>query len=901
MRILREWVHRLWGTLNPRRRDNDIEEELRLHVEMAAENAQRRGTDTRDAIRAARIRTGGTSQAMDALRDQRGLPWVEDFVRDVRHGLRSLRRSPVFTAVALLTLALGIGANAAIFSVMDSLLVRRLPVDNPDELVLLRAHRPEQAEPGDAFTNPLWEAVRDRQDVFAGVFAWSSPQQFDFSPGAAVQNVDGFMVSGRYFDTLRVAPAAGRLIADVDDRRGCPAVAVLSYGFWQTQFGGSGDAVGRTIALFRQPFQVIGVAARGFHGLEVGRKFDVALPVCASALFDARNVESRGRWWLSIAGRLKPGMTDDQLKSRLDVLGPAVMSAAVLNAGADNRQRFLQTRLVTASLATGSSGLRRTFGEPLKMLMAGVAIVLLIACANIAGLLLAKATTRAKEIAIRTALGASRRRLMRQLLTESLLLSSLGAALGLLLAFWGSDLLVRSLATAGNPVFVEVSPGARVLGFTAGIAVVTGMLIGLLPAIRATSVSLIAAMKSRQAAAGAREARFRAGKWIVGAQVALSLVLLIGGGLLLRTFVKLVTLDTGFDRHNVLVVTAKAPWFAADTVTTTPEQRAAAYDEIGHRLREIPGVLSVARSYMTPIGDDNWFNTISTDAPNAPTGEEAAVYLNLTSPEYFETLRTPLVSGRGFDRRDTKSSPPVAIVNESAARKFFAGANSLGRRFRMGGQPARLEVVGIVTDSKYQSLREAMPPTIYLPAAQAPAGGEADSFIVRTATAPSPLIPVIERTMRGVAGEVPLRFQTLADQVAGDLVQDRLLAILAGCFGAMALLLATIGLYGVLSYLVTHRQVEFGIRMALGAEPASIRRLVMRDVGIVLVAGLAAGLAAALASVRLLQGMLFEIEPRDPVTMVAAVCLLSAMALLAGYLPARRATRVDPIVALRAE
>ena len=886
MRI-REWIHRLVGIVRRSRGDDELQEELRAHIALAEERG---------------YRATGASQAMEALRDQRGLPWLDDFVRDVRHALRTLRRAPAFTAVATLTLALGIGANLAIFSVIDALLVRQLPIDKPGELVSLAAHRPGQPEPSETFTNPLWETIRDEQDVFAGVFAWSSPEPFDFSEGAIVQTVDGLMVSGGYFDTLRIAPAAGRLIAAGDDRRGCPAVAVLSHGFWQAQFGASRDIVGRTIALFRQPFQVIGVSAPEFHGLEVSKKFDVAVPICASAAFDKRNIESRGRWWLSVAGRLPSGMTEDQLKVRLDALAPRVMRA-VVPAAAANREQLLQTRFVTAPAATGFSPMRRTFGEPLKLLMGAVAIVLLIACANIASLLLAKATTRAREIAVRTALGASRRRLIRQLVTESLILSSLGAALGLLLATWGSELLVRSLATVGNRVFVDVSPGGRLLGFTAGIAVVTGVLVGLLPAIRATSVSLISAMKTRETAGSAPQVRFHAGKWIVGAQVALSLVLLIGGGLLLRTFVKLATLDTGFDRRNVLVVTATPPWFAADTAAMNPEQRSAAYDEVIRRLREMPGVISVARSFMAPIGDNNWSNAVSTDVANAPTGGGGATaYFNLITPAYFETLRTPLVSGRGFDRRDTKQSPQVAIVNESAARKFFPGVNPLGRRLLMGGRlPAPLEVVGIVKDAKYQSLREGMPPTIYLPAVQAPPTAGAEVFLVRTASSPVTLIPVVERTVREAAGAIPLRFRTLEEQVADNLAQDRLLATLAGLFGAMALLLAMIGLYGVLSYLVTHRQAEFGIRMALGAEPASIRQLVMKDVGTVLVAGLAVGLTGSLASVRLLQGMLFELEPRDPVTMVAAVCLLTAMALLAGYLPARRATRVDPIVALRSE
>ncbi|MGH9791779.1 MAG: FtsX-like permease family protein, partial [Candidatus Acidiferrales bacterium] len=576
------------------------------------------------------------------------------------------------------------------------------------------------------------------------------------------------------------------------------------------------------------------------------------------------------------------------------------MSAAF---AAEATSQQLQTRLVTVSAATGPSALRRRFGEPLRMLMAGVALVLLIGCANIASLMLARATTRAKEIAIRTALGASRSRVVRQLLTESVLLSSLGAALGLLFARLGSGLIVQNLATGGNRVFVDVSLDGRILGFTAGVAVLTGILVGLVPAVRSTRVSLIAATKSRQIAGSERRSRFHAGKWIVGGQLALSLVLLIGGGLLLHTFVKLLTLDAGFDLNNVLLVTVKAPWFAADTVKMAPEQRAAAYDEIGGRLRAIPGVISVARSFTTPIGSDNWYTSISADAANVPTGEQATAYFNFVTPGYFTTLRTPLLAGRDFDQRDTKNASPVAIVNESLTRRFFPGVKALGRSmsFRRAGQPVLVEIVGIVKDSKYQSLREVTPPTVFLPALQAPPGGEAAEFVVRTSTPPSALIPTIQRALVDVNREFTLKFHSLAEQVADNLVQERLLATLSAFFGALALLLAMIGLYGVLNYLVTNRQTEFGIRMALGAAPASILGLVMRDVAIIVVGGVASGLAVALASVKLLQRMLFGLEPRDPLTMVTAVCLLSAMALLAGYLPARRAARVGPMIALRSE
>jgi len=880
--------------------EREMSDELQFHLAARATDlVERRGVSSEEAMRIARLEFGSVEKYKEEARQSLGLKLVDETGGDLRYAFRSLAKNKTFTLAAVGTLALGIGANTAIFSLMDALLVRQLPVERPEELVLLRGQEPGQ-DPSGGFTNALWEAFRDQQDAFSGVFAWSTaPQPFELVENGVVQNVDGFMVSGNYFTTLGVTAAAGRVIADADDHRGCPPVAVLSYGFWQTHFGGTDDALGRTITLNRQPFQVIGVSPPRFYGVEVGKKFDVAVPVCTSALFDKRYLDSRGRWWLSIGGRTKPGMTPDQLKSRLEVLSPIVMSAGGQGV---NPARDKQTRLVTASAATGSSRLRRTFGEPLRMLMAGVALVLLVGCANIASLMLARATTRAKEMAIRTALGASRNRLVRQLLTESVLLSCLGAVLGLLFARWGSGLLVQNLATGRSSVFIDVSLDGRILGFTAGVAVLTGILVGLVPAVRATSVSLIAAMKSRQMAGSEPRSRFHAGKWIVAGQVALSLVLLIGGGLLLHTFVKLLTLDAGFDRSNVLVVTARAPWFAADTVKMAPEERAATYDEIGRRLGAIPGVISVARSFTTPIGSDNYLTGISADVPNAPTGKQAVASFNFVTPGYFTTLRTPLLAGRDFDERDAKTAAPVAIVNESVARRFFPGVNALGRSFRVrAGQPALVEIVGIVTDSKYGSLREVTPPTVFLPAAQAPPSGEAAEFVVRTSTPPSALIPTIQRAMVDVNREFPLKFHTLAEQVADNLVQERLLATLSAFFGALALLLAMIGLYGVLNYLVTNRQTEFGIRMALGADRASILRLVMRDVALIVAGGVASGLAVAHASVKLLQGMLFELEPRDPLTMVTAVCLLSAMALLAGYLPARRATRLDPMIALRSE
>lgn len=874
-------------------------DELAFHLERRAADLMRRGVPVDEARRLARLEFGSIEKYKDEARRSLGLAPLDELRADLRYAWRSYAHSKVFTAAAIATFALGIGATTAIFSLMDAVMLRRLPVERPTELASILSQEPGE-QPEDGFTNAIWEAVRDQQDVFSGVFAWSTPKAFDLGHAGSLQNVRGLMVSGNYFATLGVQPAAGRLIVDADDRRGCAPVAVLSYAFWQTRFGGSEAALGSIVSVNRQPFQVIGVSAPRFFGVEVGKTFDLAIPLCASARFDVRNLDSRSRWWLSIMGRVKPGLTDAQLGARLAVLSGPIMRAALPDTSGSGQQRFLQRKLVAISSATGPSGLRRTFGQPLSILMAVVVLVLLIACANIAGLMVARAAARSREIAIRTALGASRARLVRQLLTESILLSLLGAGLGVLFARWATSLLVRNLTTTRDPVFLDLSFDWRVLAFAAAVAVLTGVLVGLLPAVRSTDFAVSAVMKT-QAAAGERRVRFHAGKWMVAGQVALSLILLIGGGLLLRTFVKLVRVDLGFDASNVLVVLAKPPWFAADIVKMSPEERALAHDEIARQLRTLPGVLSVSRTFTTPIGDDNYMTSVAADVPDAPPDAGETGYFNFVAPGYFTTLRTPIVAGRDFDDRDTATAPPVAIVNETLARKYFPGAGALGKRLRIHQQPVPVEIVGLVKDATYESVREVTPPTVFMPATQAPPSGAAQEFVLRTSVPPSVMIPSVQRVVREVSPEIPLDFQTLAQQVDDDLAQERLLATLAGFFGGLAVLLAMIGLYGVLSYLVAHRQMEFGLRMALGARRGSILWLVMRDVLLVLAAGVTVGLAAALAAGRVLQQLLFGLEPHDPATIGMAIALLSAMAALAGYVPARRATRVDPIIALRSE
>jgi putative ABC transport system permease protein len=883
--------------------ESEADAELRFHFDQQVEKYVKTGRTRDEATRRARLEFGGHEQLKEEIRDARGVNLIETLFQDIRYGLRILGRTPVISGVAILSLALGIGANTAIFNLIDTVMLRMLPVEKPEELVqLLRANFSGTGEGSPSFTNPLWEQVRDHQDVFSGAFAWGN-SPFDLSQGGAVHYAEGIFASGSYFNTLGVRPAAGRLIGPSDDTRGCSAVAVLSYGFWRSHFGGTQAAIGSTLSLSNHPFQIIGVSSSGFYGAEVGNRFDVAVPICTADVFDGKDsrLDHRSWWWLSVMGRVKADVRQDQLKARLSVLSPPIFSGALPKDWDDKgKARFLKLTLIASPAGTGISNLRRQFTQPLHILMGVVGLVLLIACANIASLMLARASARHKEIAVRKALGASRARLIRQLLTECVLLSTAGAVLGILFARWGSALLVRYISTGDNKVFLDLSFDWRTLSFTAGAAVFTGILFGVLPALRSTRVSLTSAMKGSQAVDAESRTTFRAGKWIVASQVALSLVLLVASGLFLRSLVKLVTMDVGFDRNNVLIVHANLP-----NAKVAPEQQPAMFDEIENRLRTLPGVVSASRSVMTPVSNYVWNSDLDVDTPNAPTGDAALAFFNFISPSYFGTVRTPLLAGRNFNDGDAKTAPLVAVVNETLARRFFPAGDALGKYFRIHADPGKpdppIQIVGLVKDAKYESLREEAHPTAYFPIAQVTEPVEEQVFELRTATRPSVLIASVQEAVAGVSKAIPLDFGTLAEQVDDSMVQERLLATLSTFFGALALLLAMIGLYGALSYLVAQRQREFGIRMALGAPRDSILRLVMRDVVLVLAGGLTVGACISLAAVGILQKMLFGLAARDTVTLLASIGVLSAVAFLAGYLPARRAMRVDPMVALRYE
>ncbi len=904
-----------------------LDRDIRDFIERETQDNIERGMPPEEAHYAALRKFGNVTQAKEGTWEVWGFGWLEELWQDVRYGMRQLRRNPGFTTVALLTLALGIGANTAIFSLIDAVTLRTLPVHRPDELVQLKRQDRRYAGLGSPnfsnplsllwaggaspfFSNPLWEQVREQQNVFSGVFAWAN-LRFDLTRGGTIHPVDGAFVSGDFFTTLGLRPAAGRLIAASDDYRGCPPVAVLSYGFWQGHYGGASRAVGSILSLNDHPFAIIGIAPPGFYGMEVGGNSGVFAPICTAEIFGTLPpLDARAGWWLSVAGRMKPGISRAQLIARLRVLSPRIFTAAVPQYWpADEQRGFEEEKLAPTSAATGTSALRQQFDQPLEVLMVIVGLVLLIACANIASLMLTRSVVREREIAVRLALGASRWRLVKQLLTECVLLSAMGALVGFLFARWSAALLVRSVSirtiysVAKIPVFLNLSLDGRVLGFTAAVAILTTVLFGILPALQSTGVSLTSAMKGSRTIEFDRPARLRSRRLIVASQVAVSLVLLVAAGLLLRSFAKLATLDLGFDPKNVLIVYCDLEMSKDLSFLKTPHP--INFDQIENRLRALPGVLSASRSTRTPAETSYNKHTVHTEWSKAFTGAKALAWSSNVSPEYFKTLRTQFVAGRDFNGGDTSTSPMVAIIDQTAARRFFPGLDPVGRTFWTDGlalQPGPpIEVVGVVRDAMYASPWEEHRPTVFFPVTQAHDLTGADTFELRTAIPPTALISSVRAAVASVNPAIPLEFHTLAQQVSDSILRERLLAELSGFFGSLALLLALIGLYGTVSYLVAQRHREFGIRMALGAKPGSILWLVMRDVFSVISVGLLAGTAMSLAATRLLQQLLFGLGPRDIGTLVMAVAALSIVALVASYLPARRATKTNPMEALRYE
>ncbi len=814
---------------------------------------------------------------------------------NLRDAVRALRAAPLVTTVAVLSLALGIGANTAIFSLVDSLLLRSLPVREPQRLVLISGQN-------GSWTNPIWEQIRARAGLFDGAAAYSTTR-FDLASGGPMDPADGLYASGDFFRVLGVPAILGRTFTPSDDRRGGGPdgpVAVIGYGFWQRHFGGAADVIGRSLMLNRVAFTIIGVAPPSFFGPEVGDRFDVAVPLGTEQVIDGSEsmLDRRGTWWLSIVARLRPGQSVAAAAAALDGIRPQIREATLpTDWRPEWLARYLATPFTLAPAATGESYLRARYQQPLVAIMVVVGLVLLIACANIANLLLARATARRHELSVRQALGASRARLGGQLLAESLLLSGVGALLGLGFAQGGSRLLVHALSTRGGAVFLDLSIDWRVLAFTAAVAVGTALLFGTAPALSAARVQPIEALKEQ--GRGAAGGRGRLAATLVTTQVALSLVLVVAAGLFVRTFAALANRDLGFDRTGVLVTRVDAR-----NSSVAPAGRLGLFQRIRDATAAVPGVERAALSNVTPVSGMSWQQNVDiVGAPPQPENRRH-VFLNAVSPGWFATYRTPLLAGRAFDARDQANAPHTAVVNEAFVRQFFHGASPLGHRIHLPDRPGQAnpdaEIVGVVADAVYRSVRQDVPATMYVPLPQAQLWGANVALTVRAARG-SPLLLTrsIAAAITGVDPNVSLTFRALDEQVGASLRQERLVALLSGFFGVLALLLAGLGLYGVTAYAVNRRRGELGIRMALGAAPVGLVRLVLRRVGVMVGTGVAVGALGAWWAAQLVRALLYGVAPRDGVTFLAAALALAGVGALAGWLPARHAARIDPVEVLR--
>ena len=824
---------------------------------------------------------------------------------DLRDAFRALRASPVVTAVAVLSLALGIGANTAIFSIVNAVMLRALPVTEPQRLVQVLAGPTRTS-----WSNPLWEEMRAREhQVFDGAFAYSM-QRFNLAAAGEVQPAQGIMASGSFFDVLGVHAILGRTFTRDDDIRKGPGtdkrqVAVISYGFWQRHYAGSSDVLGKTIALDRVPFTIIGVTPPAFTGIDQGSSFDVAVPVAAEVLIRGSERESamdqRTWWWMRVIARLKPGQTIDSAVAALRGVQPQMRQATLpTNYRPQDLPNYLKDPFNLRAAANGPASLGRQYRQPLFVIMGVVALVLLIACFNIANLLLARANARRHELSVRVALGASRLRIARQMLAESALLSAGGTVLGLLIARWGAKLLVYEMSGETTAQALDVGLDWRVLLFTVAIASATTLLFGMVPALRATRVAPNEAIKE-QGRAIAGESRFGLGSALVVAQVALSLLLVVGAGLFMQTFSALAHVRLGFEPEPMLIVSV-----GAKRSTVAVADRPALYERLRQAAAAVPGVRSAALQNVTPLTNSSWDTRIENPEGLSLPESERAVHMNEVSAEYFATYGTPILAGRDFSAQDSRTAPPVVLVNETFAKKFFPGVNPVGRTIRNdpspGENPPRREIVGLVRDAVYESLRDAIPPTVYVHALQSDRPSPGTTIAIRAAAgSPALLTRSVTAALTAVDGDISLSFKPYKDTVRAATVQERVVAMLSGFFGGLALLLAGLGLYGVMSYAVSRRRTEIGIRMALGAAPASAVRLVLTRAAVLVGLGVAIGGGLSLWAARFVaaSGLLFGLPPRDPMTLVTAALVLGAIGALAGYLPARRASRIDPARVLR--
>jgi putative ABC transport system permease protein len=870
---------------------------------------------------------------------------VKHLVRDVRYAWRGLLRSPLFTVVALVSIALGIGANTAIFTLVDEVLLRALPVRHPEQLILFNGARNHYGNNsgGNMLSYPMYEDFRDNfidrgnspapprvsqpvpnpaptPKIFSGVFA-RRPIAMNVGIDGQTERVPGELVSGSYFQVLGVGAAIGRVITPDDEReRHGTAVAVLSYDYWRTRFGSDPSVVGKQVVVNNQKLTIVGVSQAGFDGVDIGYVPNVRVPVTMKAEMtpDWDDMDNRRSRWVNVFARLQPGISQDAALATLQpffhgLLEQEVLAPAFSGATAYAREQFLKGTMSLLPAAQGRSPIREQLSQPLWLLFGIVAGVLLIACANVASLLIARATARQKEMALRLALGASRGRIVGQLLVESVMLAAFGGLLGLLVAFWTTRFLLGFLPTSDTPHVITGAMDYRVLAFNFAIALVAGLLFGLVPALRSTRPDLAPTLKDQAGSVVGGGVGFR--KALVVAQVTVSILLLVSAGLFIRTLRNLRLLDLGIKAESMIAFNI-SPAVAGYTNARIPPF----YKTLVERMQAQPGVERVAFARMGLLEGNEWDSTVTIEGYERTQGEQTNPYCNSISPGYFRALGIPLLAGREFDARDEGAAPQgppnpatgdgrgngykSVIVNESFAKKYFGDRSPLGRHIGFGGNPGTptpIEIVGVVKDSKYTGVRDEIPRTVFFPLLEERSVSSIVMY-VRTSGDPGATFSAAQRVVRELDANVPVyNLRTLERQIDRSLLNERFVATLSTAFGVLATLLAVIGLYGVMAYTVARRTREIGVRMALGAVQGDVIWLVMREVLVLVGSGIAIGLVSAWGANRLVSSQLYGVTATDPLTIVGAAALLGAVALLAGYIPARRATRVNPTLALRYE